>query len=152
MPFQVEAWEAHVKNWVPPKDAEGYVHSSVYQIDYLKTPEEQKNDPYPWNLHTLCTNSFDKAGGGRYAYVKTRRKNKERLPCRVLERAESDGEYRYTVEVDRPDGKVVVNGFPWHNNGIDLYDKAYSPMWHMEQAFRHKMYIPDDMFPENWMN
>ncbi|KAL3907151.1 MAG: hypothetical protein SGILL_008986, partial [Bacillariaceae sp.] len=147
----VEAWENHVKTWVPPKDADGYTHTTKYQLERLKTPEEQKNDPYPWNLNPLCIDSFDKTGGGRYEYVKS--KTKKWLPCRVLERVESPGgSYLYTAEVDHPDGKVVVHGFPWHGTGIDLYDKAYSPMWHMEQAFRHKMYIPDDMFPENWMN
>jgi hypothetical protein len=142
-----------VKNWVPPKDADGYVHSSLFNLEYLKMPEEQRSDPYPWNLHTLCTNSFKKTGAGRYRYMKPGQKHKEKVPCRVVERVGSNSVYLYTVELDHPDeGRIVVHDYPRQDYGVDLYDKAYSPMWHMENAFRHKMYIPDDMFPEHWMN
>jgi hypothetical protein len=73
-----------------------------------------------------------------------------------LERIELKGGQRdkfvYTVEIDLPSETIIAKGFPRQEDGIDLYDKAYSQMWHMEDAFRHKMYIPDDMFPETWMN
>lgn len=72
------------------------------------------------------------------------------------------GNYLYEVELTLPsrgsgtdtteEKKVVVRDFPRHEGGIQLYDKAFSPSWHLPQAFRHKIYIPDDIFPESWMN
>ena len=156
--FQVEAWDVHVKNWVSPDDAAGYVHSSLFHTEYLRTPDELKNNPYPWNLHTLCSPTFKKSGR-TYTFVKDTKRKGEKIKCRVLHRKEAsldDGDetspYLYTVEVQQGDETIVVDDFPRLDYGIDLYDKAYSPMWHMEQAFRHKMFIPDDIFPESWMN
>ena len=78
------------------------------------------------------------------------------LPCRVLERVSKDDDddesYVYTVELQMTDDDVVVaHGYPHDDSGVQLYDKAYSPMWHMKETFRHKMYVPDDIFPEGWM-
>merc|ERR1711865_681659 len=75
--------------------------------------------------------------------------------------------YVYTVEIEVPDfGRddndddedhataptrlVVVHGYPQQDDGIALYDKAYSQHWHMKEAFRHKLAIPDDMMPVSW--
>jgi hypothetical protein len=156
--MQVKAWEEHVANWIPPEDAEGYVHSSNFETTFLRTLEELKTNPYPWNLHTLCSHSYKSSGyDGSYTYSRLpKSKDKHRSPCRVLERLELKGSQKdtflYTVEIDLPDETIVIKGFPQQEDGIELYDKAYSQMWHMENAFRHQMYIPDDMFPASWMN
>lgn len=74
------------------------------------------------------------------------------LPCRVLERFYEDEEYFYTIEIQfSEDNVVVAQGYPNDAEGIQLYDIGYSPMWHMKEAFRHKLYVPDDVFPKNWM-
>jgi hypothetical protein len=153
------AWKEHVANWVPPEDSEGYVHSSNFEADYLRTPDELEKEPYPWNLHTICTNYYSKDSTDSYIYESSlvNNENKYRLPCQVLERVEEDDKeeeesYVYTVEIKLSDTETIfARGYPNDEHGVDLYDKAYSQMWHMQQAFRNKMYIPDDIFPENWI-
>jgi hypothetical protein len=94
-----------------------------------------------------------------YRYARNIRTKKEKFFCRVLERTDvvhshdkESVKYLYTVEINTTGGKVVVHDFPRQDDGVNLYDKAYSPMWHMKDAFRHKIMIPDDMFPESFMN
>jgi hypothetical protein len=168
--IQVKAWEEHVANWVPPEDAKGYVHSTKYVVDYLRTPEELETNPYPWNLQTLCVNSYGRdLEKDKYTYRKP--ETTARVHCRVLERhqvnptnqarfgpgSDKPAKYLYTVELtilddDGSEQKVVVHDVPRHDDGINLFDKAYSQSWHMEHAFRNKMYIPDDIMPESWLN
>ena len=143
------------------------MHSSNFEIDYLRTTEELENNPYPWNLHTLCTSyyiedhklptagSISKSHEDTYTYENDLKSQEEdhRLPCHVLERVRKEGSYVYKVALSLSDTEtIVVADFPRGDDGVQLYDKAYSQMWHMEQAFRHKMYVPDDIFPKNWMN
>lgn len=169
---QVQAWEEHVKNWVPPEGANDYVHSTQFLVDFLRTPEELETDPYPWNLHTLCTDSYRKGpGGDAYTYVKPATTTEDRVHCRVLERHQVPSSdrarvgtndigpesYVYSVELtileqETGEKKVIVHNYPRRDNGINLYDKAYSQSWHLENAFRHKMYIPDDIMPPSWLN
>jgi SET domain len=37
-------------------------------------------------------------------------------------------------------------------DGIGIYDKAFSTDWHLHNAFRHEIMIPDDMMPKSWQN
>jgi len=153
-----KAWKEHAANWVPPEDTEGYIHSSNFDTDYLRTPDEVEEEPYPWNLHTLCTDYYTKdfpsPHGDSYIYESSvvNDENKYRFPCEVLERFPEEDSYVYTVELQLSDTETIIaRGFPNDENGVELYDKAYSQMWHMKEAFRNKMYIPDDIFPESWM-
>ena len=181
-------------NWIAPHDAEGYIHSTKFVIEYLRTRSELATNPYPWNLHTLCTGYYyqdddddddeededdplfyDSSLLGQEPY-------QDKYPCTVLERHlsntvdedededENDDDvtgtgYVYTVEIEVPDNdhedhdedhdaaptrRVRVYGYPHQDEGIALYDKAYSQHWHMKEAFRHKLAIPDDMMPASW--
>jgi len=149
------AWKEHVANWVPPEDADGYLHSSKFETKYLRTPQELLDEPYPWNLHTLCTGFYKMLDGenmNTYTNSFKQEGATELLPCRVLERVHEKEDYLYTVELRMTEENVVtVQGYPQNDSGIQLYDKAYSPMWHMKDSFRHKLFVPDDVFPENWM-
>jgi len=151
-----KAWKEHVANWVPPEDADGYVHSTKFEREYYRTPEELEEEPYPWNLHTLCTDFYtipEDEEIGVYTKPYNNEGISNLLPCRVLERFFEDEKYTYTVELQMSEEDVViVQGFPQDPEGVFIYDKAYSPMWHMKEAFRHKLFVPDDVFPENWMN
>jgi SET domain len=37
-------------------------------------------------------------------------------------------------------------------DGIGIYDRAFSTDWHLPNAFRHEIMIPDDMMPGSWQN
>ncbi len=147
-----EAWKEHVANWEPPAHAEGYVHSSKFKAEYLRTEYELEEDPYPWNLQTLCTDSYavrDEVSVYVESYFDT--DSAKSLPCRVLGRQKDGENYTYTVELQFGDDDTeIVDGYIRGESGVQLYDIAYSSMWHMKEAFRHKLAVPDDMFPENW--
>merc|ERR1712194_616961 len=90
------AWKEHVANWVPPEDADGYLHSSKFETKYLRTPQELLDDPYPWNLHTLCTGFYKMLDGenmNTYTYSFKQEKATKLFPCRVLERVYGNEDY-----------------------------------------------------------
>ena len=151
-----QAWDKHVRDWQPPGDAAAYVHSSDYALEKLKTPSEQLSTPYPPNLHTLCINSYTKDGLGRFVFAPVLRKDTKRVYCEVLERSHDDASrnYYYTVKLqisEATDEMITVHKVT-RPDGIDLYDKVFSQDWHLPHTFRHKIYVPDDVFPENWKN
>jgi hypothetical protein len=148
-----KAWKKHVANWVAPEDAYGYVHSSKFETEHLRTPEELLEEPYPWNLHTLCTDFYtEDENVNIYTSPVENADSANLLPCRVVERVQENEDYVYVVELQMTEDNVVIaHGYPRDIKGIQLYDKAYSPMWHMKEAFRHKLYVPDDIFPKTWM-
>ena len=151
------AWKEHVANWVPPKNAAEYVHASKFNPEYLSTASELAEKPYPWNLHTLCFDSYA-LREGVLVYAESHdsggQVDVDLLPCTVVDRTPAEGEnYTYTVEIQVSDDEMdVIQGYPQGERGVDIYNIAYTTMWHMKEAFRHKMAVPDDVFPENWMN
>jgi hypothetical protein len=46
--------------------------------------------------------------------------------------------------------KIVVEDLD--ATGIFLYDRSYSHDWHLPNAFRHEIAIPDDVMPSIWEN
>eukprot|EP00934_Nitzschia_sp_Nitz4_P000758 Nitzschia sp. Nitz4//scaffold99_size76975//45278//47195//NITZ4_005578-RA/size76975-processed-gene-0.48-mRNA-1//-1//CDS//3329560856//758//frame0 len=140
------AWDQHVANWVPPEDTNSYAHSSNYSVDMFKTIQEEEAQPYPPNLAVVCTESYRKEGP-RYVWLPVLRDWHYYVPCDVLEH---DGD-RYTVRFQSNGENVTVYGVPGHE-GIHLVDQAFSQDWHLPQAFRHQIGIPEDMFPSSWIN
>jgi SET domain len=151
-----QAWNDHVANWVPPKDAETYVHSSQWKNTTLRTMDELSENPYPPNIVTLCYPAYIwDAQRKVYLYMPLERDYTDRIRCNVLERRQhvkdpDAHEEVYTVELLRRDGPVVVLNFP--RSAIYLTDRAMSQDWHLPETFRHWIGIPDDIFPPNWKN
>jgi hypothetical protein len=160
------AWDHHVATWTPPPDAERYVHSSQFlPVEYFRTQHELQSKPYPPNLHTMCSESYRKSDStGTYQFVPVLRPNPRRVYCTVLmrkqelqdDRDEGDAVYTYTVQLElsteggSDESTIVVHGMT--TDGLFLYDKAYTNDWHLQNAFRHTMMIPDEIFPESWKN
>jgi len=145
------AWNQHVSQFVPPKDASTYVHSSQYALEHLKTLQELEQNPYPPNLHTLCRPTYTQRPDGSYVFARALRQDDHYVKCKVLERTKGDP-ITYTVELSLHDSrKLVVMGVP-KPEGIQLFDKVFSQDMHLPQAFRHFISIPDNIFPKNWLN
>jgi hypothetical protein len=71
--------------------------------------------------------------------------------CDILERYGDEEKSLYTVSLFLDDGNtVVVQNVP--NDGVFLYDKAFSADWHLPNVFRHEIAIPDNLMPDAWMN
>lgn len=141
------AWDKHVSEWEPPHDAANYVHSSSYNVTLLKTPSEYQDDPYPPNLVTVCAESYRRQGD-KYVFVPVLRDWKVYVPCEVVSRNHGN---RYTVRLDIGGKTITVYHVP-QPDGVRLVDRAYSQDWHLSNAFRHKIMIPDDMLPQSWRN
>ncbi len=141
-----EAWDEHVARWQPPEDATDYVHSSRFEVKLLKTPSELRNDPYPSNLVTICAESYHREGD-KYVFIPVLRDWNVYVPCEVVSRSHG-GRYAVRLDIAEP---ITVYNVPYPG-GIRLVDRAYSQDWHLSNSFRHKIMIPDDMFPSSWKN
>jgi len=149
------AWNQHVKNWVPPADADAYVHSSQWNEETLRTEQEQQFNPYPSNLHTLCSPAYMwNSQQGVYLYLVLDKEYIDRVPCRVLDRyphpTNATGPEVYSVELIEEEKSIVTHNF--ERSHIFLTDRLLSQDWHLPNTFRHPIRIPDDMFPQSWIN
>lgn len=146
----IEAWETHVANWKPVPNAEYYVHSSEWTEPALRTLEELSENPYPPNLQTLCKESY-RRDGHRNVFIPPLRNHNTRYYCDVLERSASEP-FQYTVKMyyGSSGDAVIVEGVTWE--GVELLDKLKTADWHLPNAFRHPITIPDDILPEAWKN
>jgi hypothetical protein len=147
------AWDDHVRTWEPLQDAEHYMHSSEWKGPLL-TEEEQKETPYPPNVMTLCTESYASSRNehGDFVFTPILRETSHRIHCNVVDRTQNQNEeYLYTVRYrqDRSDTRIVKN-VP--KEGVELVDRLKTADWHMKNAFRHEIMIPDDIFPDSWKN
>lgn len=149
------AWDEHVKNWKPPPGAENYTHSTEWKGPLL-TPSEQAETPYPPNLVTVCIESYSYVKEtDQHRWTPVVRNTTHRVFCDVVDRKDGDSgeedDYVYDVRFKYENGEEFdVLNVP--KEGIQLKDKLYSADWHLENAFRHEIMIPDDMFPESWKN
>eukprot|EP00977_Amphora_coffeiformis_P006114 scaffold1323_cov160-Amphora_coffeaeformis.AAC.19 len=161
-----QAWDDHVRNWAPPTDAESYV--SAYEMNKgfphhaFRTESEQVKEPYPSNLMLKFHKKFEAE--------KSRKKFMEEHPdpvteydvgwqppysieCRVLERKPGTGSRTlYTIEILDEDSntKKVLDDVP--QEALFFQDRPYTSDQFLDNAFRHDIRIPDEIFPEAWKN
>lgn len=145
------AWDEHVKNWEAPEGARDYVHTTDWPEDEpLRTLEELETKPYPPHFITMCHESYSVDKDGDYAWLQPLRTGSDRIYCDVTER--SDGaDTVYTVDMHLSNGETITV-HDVEREGLFLYDEAFSADWHLPNAFRHSIAIPDDIMPATWMN
>lgn len=148
-----DAWKKYIQQWKPVDGAESYVHSTKWKEKHFRTQAELETNPLPPNLITMCHESFTTSPDGTYEWLPVLRASQYRIYCDVLERYEQpDGsEPKYTVRMHLDEGgSIDVQNV--RSDGIFLYDKAFSQDWHLPNAFRHEIMIPDDVMPKAWLN
>ena len=160
------AWEDHVREWKPPASAASYVSAYEMNRDFpyhlFRTESEQDKEPYPSNLML----KFHK----KFQAEKDRTKFLEDHPdpvteydsgwqraysteCRVLERKKGAGSrILYTIEIydDNLHSEKVLEDVP--QEAIFFQDRPYTSDQFLDNAFRHDIRIPDELFPEAWKN
>mmetsp|Transcript_25944 Transcript_25944/g.39184 ORF Transcript_25944/g.39184 Transcript_25944/m.39184 type:complete len:637 (+) Transcript_25944:90-2000(+) len=152
----IEAWEQHVEEWTPSQgEMEDYTHSSEWTESYLRTLKELSTNPYPANLITLCTVSYQQyddndADERINVWIPVAQPTVKRKYCDVLERDEDND--TYTVRIYTKNETVVVQDVPHSSEGVELLDQLHSADWHLASAFRHYIQIPDDLLPKVWKN
>jgi hypothetical protein len=164
------AWNAHVRQWVSPLDAEEYVYpASMDETKPLRTVDEQKLHPYADNLATVCnTGNWDRKGGYHDYWIEPKSNGHARswtgaesmVFCHVIERTKgTHGDDVYTVMLSfdgyEPydptvslDDQYVDYKVP--RRAIRFFDKPYQSDEHARSAFRHSIGLPPELFPAQW--
>jgi hypothetical protein len=158
-----QAWQEHLSHWEPSEEDRAYISATQWNRENaeiaLKTLEEQEATPYPSNLLMRCDEDVYQ---DELWYQKKSRHTKEWKswdkghPCIVLERVEEeeedDGSITYNVQLTNEEEGVTVNRNRVPRDLIIMIDAPYTTDWHMLNAFRHSIGIPDEMFPSAWMD
>jgi hypothetical protein len=175
-----KAWNDHVKRWQAPSGSSHYRTADQWYNDKLlnanpnivRTVDEQKKDPYPENLQTICYYdsdanlvSVDEENHIIYTYWDDDSWPHECLrPCKILERypdPEDETEMMYTAEMLHfegesefwfcaiREGRHISRGVRY--DGILILDKPYTHDVFLEQAFRHEIGVPRDFYPKAWL-
>jgi len=99
-----EAWNKHVKEWVPPPDSDNYVSATVLQKDLtipLRTLEEEQSEPYSKNIVFYCHYGYQPGmSEGEYVWMDEwgGPNGLSLYPCRVVQRE--------AVDMPGPNGAV----------------------------------------------
>ena len=157
------AWEEHVKDWKPPKNENGDHLTPIYHLNSLKdilTEKEQKNKPYQSHVATIC---FVRATVMDFNGPSTKWSNfkvesdasnmSDSFRCRVTKRSKNGLSYDVVAQADDFETtahEVVITDVPRH--AIEFVNQPYTSDQHLENAFRHSIGIPDDIFPSKWMD
>jgi hypothetical protein len=156
-----EAWDVHVENWQPMIDIENYTY--VEEIDRtqpFRTLEEQQNEPYSQNLHSVCmTKNWDRE---RYSVMKWKKPiydfPRNLVYCSILERSMNNRtkEFEYTVALNfhsqNPESMELNRYVDTHvpHWAISFVDKPYMSDLHLPNSFRHPIVLPNHMAKSVW--
>jgi hypothetical protein len=164
-----QAWKTHVATWQAPRNAESYVYpADVDETEMLRTVKEQKTDPYPENLMTMCsTGDYYRENGSHVKWSEpTKFKWWEVMTyCHILDRKMGDsGNYVYAVVLtfstkakkliydESVPLKDLYIDYDVPRHAIRFVEKPYMDDEHLPNAFRHPIEFPEHLVPEAWKN
>jgi len=156
------AWDQHISTWGPSLN-----YISAYQLEKserkIKTKFEQELDPYPINVITVCFVPSDieevsstRIGihGEEFIWYESQSLlyfGDRGVPCNILSREiETESTYSYSADVFFPNNHLRVGKIP--RGFIHFVDKPYTGDEHIESSFRHEILMPDDIYPQFWMD
>jgi hypothetical protein len=150
-----DAWNEHVRKWTPPEGSEQYMPAYELNNDVDLTIPTIHETQFSDNILAYIYDEYREMSGvssGEHQFY----------PCRVLDRYPVDGETVYMVELfliqdDEDMGMTLVDYenvvlFAVPRDAFTFSDTPYSRDHSLVSSFRHEMMVPDDMFPEAWMN
>jgi len=157
------AWQEHVERWKPEPDADRYQSAYEMNLDFdhvFRTEFEQLYDPYPPTVMTKFHKYFKDPDTtrkwlGLHPFqqddIVSWRANGS-VKCNILRRQDSGSRMLYTIAIPVDDSSdwTIVEGIPME--AMFFEDQPYSTDMFLQNAFRHDIRIPDDMFPESWKN
>ena len=164
------AWKAHQSSWKPPRHANNYVYpAEMDETEVLRTVEEQKLNPYPDNLLTMCSTPDWRRRRNRHVERSEPPEHAWKWLtfsyCHILEREMSDnGNYVYTVALtlsNNPKRMKLDESIPWKDLYIDyqvprrairFLEKPYMDDEHLPNAFRQPIEFPAHLVPDAWRN
>jgi hypothetical protein len=167
-----QKWDEYAAEWKPDPGDESYIPASVLnkQVEWLRTTEELPQDPYPENVFTGCflpghIHNLPSKKEVQWRYAPIVFTDASHISeCDVVAREtkatpeELENERdsfnppsaTYTVQVQRSGnaGPLTVTGVP--RRAILFLDQIYTNDQYRRKAFRHEMYLPDEMVPNAW--
>lgn len=159
------AWQKHVQRWKPVKGADTYVSAFEMnqQFDHVfRTESEQEERPYPPNLMIKFHHYFFDDAIRRF-WLKSNPmplsqplddwKKEYSGECKIKSRHQLGRRMLYTILVqsDEPSGEwISLEHVP--REALFFQDRPYTTDMFLENAFRHDIRIPDELFPEKWKN
>jgi hypothetical protein len=167
-----KAWADHVENWKPPPRSDEYMSvGELNNAKEVKTEFERISDPLGYNVKTMCwlnAHSFLLAMSHGYSEFRWEdyaieidqqlQDDSSLIDCKVSERYESgqNGSTLYQIYIElfnREEGNEVdifIDDVP--REAIYFVDEPLTSDEFIEDAFRHMIDIPDDIFPKSWMD
>lgn len=156
------AWDEHVRNWKPPKNANEYQAAYELNEDVDLVIRTIREPSYSENLRLFVREEYRLMAGLEETET-------EWYNALILDRYEYKGETRYMAQlfvVDdddetemsymaTDDGNNIADErpeilFSVPRDAFAFDDVPYSRDHAMQTAFRHDMRVPDDMFPPAW--
>lgn len=163
------AWKAYVENWSPPVNSHDFQNvEELNAIEIVRTIEELREKPYGYNVKTFCRFDADlfvnnaNRGAREFRwddyYVGKDDNDRDRhwtMECAVERRYEDtnkEGEYLYVViltfNANNTKKELFLKDTPrW---AIEFVNEKYMSDEFLDNAFRHAIDIPDDIFPAMW--
>jgi hypothetical protein len=156
-----QAWQEHVKAWKPVKEAEAYVSAVQLTEDKSKTLQtvfEMLEKPLSSSVDLTCNSGF-RNKMWKKAYHKGELEKfianleGQLYPCDILRHREKNGKIFYTVALyDEEDDENIYKIEDIPREGIKFIDRPYTTDMFLENAFRHDIRIPNEIFPKQWLN
>eukprot|EP00957_Ditylum_brightwellii_P024289 1832127-Ditylum_brightwellii.AAC.1 len=148
-----KAWDKYVKDWEPDPYDQNYVPlSTLNEHPTVLTSKEQETHPYPEEVFISCYFKFysgiEYKKDTPYKWIETEdlfNYQSNSYPCTILSRDESN---HYTVKLDKTEH--ILWNLP--RKAIEFSHHKYMSDQFIISLFRHEMEIPEEMFPEKWMD
>ena len=156
------AWQEHVTQWKPEPGSDDYLSACEMNRHYnhtFRTEFEQMHDPYPSNLMIkfhkfFIFNDFRAQWLHENPYpvqkILSEWYEKKSVQCDVLRRQHVGTRVLYAIALRANSGWELLENVP--QEALFFQDRAYSTDMFLQNAFRHDIRIPDDIFPEKWKN
>ena len=170
-----KAWAEFVENWKPPPRSEEYMSvEKLNAADVVMTETERVKEPLGYNVDTMCiidtealvrdiAEHTSELNWADYSVDVDREgiHDSTTVDCfvsnRYLYQQKEEGKrasilyQTYIVGNDqRGEKKIFLNDVP--REAIYYANKPYTSDQHIENAFRHIIEIPDEIFPPKWMD
>jgi hypothetical protein len=166
-----QMWWEHVARYRPPENP--YISAHLWNEEFadtaILTEIQQHVDPYPDNLQIRCHSILMRDEANMYATYMWTDKDYG-YSCRIVDRFRDDDKSfdLYTVVLEWQPGldddddelaaQLEYHRITWvertdvPRSAIRFFDMPYTTDMHLSSTFRHKIGIPDEMFPDQWKN
>jgi hypothetical protein len=149
----VAAWDDHVAQWMPSSRAESYLNAEQYRQLLVSKSSDDKNtlqnfdfEKMAGNVDVFCPLSFQEING-KLTYVHDETMPAVHCPIRAVD---ANGNFEVQVFVENDQEYFIYSGMPLY--ALAFRDKEYTSDFHLRNAFRHEIGLPEGVFPNAWKN